>query len=291
MSITRAFPTGNTLVITAFSGWNDAGEAASDALDHLLATWDAVEVATISSDDYYDYQLNRPEVTFTIDGTREILWPSTTIYRAQDTNMPETAVYLVRGVEPSFRWTSFCTEIFSHIPSLQNVSDSAASAAHNTVLISLGSLLGDTPHTRPIPVHGSTTHALLQEVTGFETPSYEGPTGILGVIQAHVEKLGSASIGIWAAVPHYVSSPPCPMATLALVRTLEDTLNTSIGSHDLVEEAKQWQDNVALLAADDDEISEYVRSLEESQDTAELPEATGEAIAKEFERYLRRREN
>ena len=287
MTISRTFPSGNTLIIAAFSGWNDAGEAASDALDHLLATWDAVEVATISSDNYYDYQLNRPEVTFTIDGTREILWPSTTIYRAKDTNMPETTVYLIRGVEPSFRWTDFCAEVLSHIPSMIGSHENVL----NTVLISMGSLLGDTPHTRPIPVHGSTTHALLQELTGFEAPSYEGPTGILGVIQAHIEKLGSASIGIWASVPHYVSSPPCPTATLALVRTLEDTLNTSIGSHDLIEEAKQWQESVARLAAEDEEISEYVRALEESQDTAELPEATGEAIAKEFERYLRRREN
>ncbi len=283
MPISRSFPNGSTIIVTAFTGWNDAGEAASDALDHLLATWDAVEIATVQSDDFYDYQLNRPEVTIDIDGKREILWPSTTIYRAQDTNLPESSVYLIRGAEPSFRWESFCTTILSHIPSEHLPQD--------VVLISLGSLLGDTPHTRPIPVHGSSTHALLREVTGFEAPTYEGPTGILGVLQAHIEKRGSASIGIWAAVPHYVSAPPCPTATLALVRSVEDTLNTTINTLDLVEEAKQWNVSVTQLAAEDDEISEYVRALEESQDTAEMPEATGEAIAKEFERYLRRREN
>jgi predicted ATP-grasp superfamily ATP-dependent carboligase len=178
------------------------------------------------------------------------------------------------------RWKQFCTDIMAQLE-----------LGESTVLVTLGALLADVAHTRAIPVSGTTSNTQLQTVTGFEPSRYEGPTGILGILQSEFEVQGIPSVALWAAIPHYVASPPCPKATLALIRGLEDLLDTSIPVTELVEEARAWQLGVEELATEDEEISEYVRSLEESQDTAELPEATGEAIAREFERYLRRREN
>ena len=155
----------------------------------------------------------------------------------------------------------------------------------------MGSMLADTPHSRPITVTGNGAHPDIARRLGVEVSKYEGPTGILGILQSEFEVQGIPSVALWAALPHYVASPPCPKATLALIRGLEDLLDTAIPVVELVEEARAWQLGVEELSTDDEEISEYVRALEETQDTAELPEATGEAIAKEFERYLRRREN
>ena len=194
--------------------------------------------------------------------------------------LPDTKIFLVHGVEPSMRWKQFCSQILANIE-----------LGERTVLITLGALLADVAHTRPIPVSGTTSSKRLQEISGFESSKYEGPTGILGILQSEFEVQGSPAVALWAALPHYVASPPCPKATLALIRGLEDLLDTAIPVVELVEEARAWQLGVEELSTEDEEISEYVRTLEETQDTAELPEATGEAIAREFERYLRRRGN
>ena len=276
----QAFPSNTTIIIAAFGGWNDAGQSATDALEHLLDVWQSEEVIDLLGDDFYDYQFNRPEVSIGLDGDREVAWPGTTIFKAATDTLPNTKIYLVHGVEPSMRWKQFCAQILSHIE-----------LGERNVLITLGALLADVAHTRPIPVSGTTSNRKLQEISGFETSKYEGPTGILGILQSEFEVQGIPSVALWAALPHYVASPPCPKATLALVRGLEDLLDTAIPVVELVEEARAWQLGVDELSTDDEEISEYVRALEETQDTAELPEATGEAIAKEFERYLRRREN
>lgn len=267
-------------MIAAFGGWNDAGQSATDALEHLLDVWQSEEVIDLPGDEFYDYQFNRPEVSIGLDGGREVAWPGTTIFRAATDTLPDTKIFLVHGVEPSMRWKQFCAEILSHIERSENM-----------VLITLGALLADVAHTRPIPVSGTTSNKKLQTISGFESSKYEGPTGILGILQSEFEVQGIPSVALWAALPHYVASPPCPKATLALIRGLEDLLDTSIPVIELVEEARAWQLGVEELSTEDDEISEYVRALEETQDTAELPEATGEAIAREFERYLRRREN
>ena len=280
MELSESFPKQTTVVIAAFGGWNDAGEAATDALEHLLDVWNSELIVDLPGDEYYDYQFNRPEVSFGLDGDREIAWPGTSIFRATTDTLPETKFILVLGVEPSMRWKQFCAEIMSQV-----------SSDEPTVLITLGALLADAPHTRPIPVSGTTANRKLQELTGYESSKYEGPTGILGIMQSEFEVQGIPGASIWAAIPHYVASPPCPKATLALIRGLEDILDTSIPVVELIEDARAWQLGVEELASDDDEIAEYVRTLEENQDTAELPEATGDAIAKEFERYLRRREN
>ena len=279
MEVNQAFPHNTTLIIAAFGGWNDAAQSATDALEHLLDVWQTEELIDLPGDDYYDYQFNRPEVSIGVDGDREVAWPGTTIFKATTDVLPNTRIYLVHGVEPSMRWKKFCADIHQQLE-----------LGESATLITLGALLADVAHTRPIPVSGTTSTKQLQTLTGFEASRYEGPTGILGILQSEFEVQGSPSVALWAAIPHYVSSPPCPKATLALVRGLEDLLDIAIPVDELVEEARAWQLGVEELATEDEEISEYVRSLEETQDTAELPEATGEAIAREFERYLRRRE-
>ena len=280
MDLDKVFPHGSTIVIAAFGGWNDAGQSATDALEHLLDVWHCEEIVDLPGDEYYDYQFNRPEVSLGLAGDREIAWPGTTVFKATADSLPDTKIFLVHGVEPSMKWKQFCAEIMSQLQ-----------LDKDTVLVTLGALLADVAHTRPIPVSGTTSSKAMQLLTGFESSKYEGPTGILGILQSEFEVQGIPSIALWAAIPHYVATPPCPKATLSLIRGLEDLLDTSIPVDLLIEEARAWQLGVDEMSTEDDEISDYVRGLEETQDTAELPEATGEAIAREFERYLRRREN
>ncbi|MGZ6849491.1 MAG: PAC2 family protein, partial [Nocardioidaceae bacterium] len=156
--------------------------------------------------------------------------------------------------------------------------------------VTLGAMLAETPHTRPIQVSGSATELDLEDRLKLEPGTYEGPTGIVGVFQDACTQVDLPAVSFWAAVPHYVAQPPCPKATLALLGQLEDLLEISIPLEDLPEEARAWERGVDELAEEDEEIGDYVRALEETRDTAELPEASGEAIAREFERYLKRRE-
>lgn len=266
------------IVLAAFEGWNDAADAASGALDHLAGQWDTILVATLDPEDYYDYQMNRPIVSMEESGERHLTWPSTTISVA---SVPGAArdLILVRGIEPNMRWRQFCAELLDAIQALGA-----------TEVVTLGALLADTPHTRPIPVTGSSADARLQDQLEVPAPRYEGPTGIVGVFQDACTQAGIAAVSYWAAVPHYVSQTPCPKATLGLVTKLEDVIGVPLPLGDLVEEARAWERGVDELASDDEEIGDYVRALEESRDTADLPEASGDAIAAEFERYLRRRE-
>ena len=280
MTTPAKFPHDSTVIIAAFGGWSDAGEAATDAIEHLLEVWDCDILTELPRDEYYDYQFNRPEAALGLDGEREIIWPNTTVYKAESTAMPDTKIFLVLGMEPNFRWKTFCSEIFKTI-----------GPVNNGVLIALGAMLAEVPHSRPMPVHGTTANPILQELTGFAASRYEGQTGILGVMQYEFDQLGISAVSLWAAIPHYVSSAPCTKATLALVRALEDVLDTSIPIAELEEDARAWQTGADEMCAEDDDVAEYVRGLEESHDTTELPEASGEAIAREFERYLRRREN
>jgi hypothetical protein len=158
------------------------------------------------------------------------------------------------------------------------------------MVVVLGALLGDTPHTRPVPVTGVTSDPDLARTMNLEESRYEGPTGIVGILQEACTHAGVPAVSLWASVPHYVSQPPNPKATLALLNRLEDLLQLNVPLGELPEDARAWQLGVDQLAAEDSEVAEYVQSLEDARDTAELPEASGEAIAKEFERYLRRRD-
>ena len=265
------------VLIAAFEGWNDAADAATDAVEHLEDVWDAEPVAELDPEEYYDFQVNRPQVSMNDDGTREITWPATRISVARGV-LPGRDVVLVRGVEPSMRWRSYCAELLGLTDELGV-----------ELVVTLGALLADTPHTRPVPVSGTVTDPELGRTMVLETSRYEGPTGIVGVLQAACTAVGVPAVSVWAAVPHYVAQPPCPKATLALLRKVEDLLDLTIPLGDLPDEARAWERGVDELASEDEEVADYVRTLEQARDTADLPEASGEAIAQEFERYLRRR--
>ncbi len=265
------------LVIAAFEGWNDAADAASGVVDHLMDVWKARVVGAVDPEDFYDFQVNRPVVGTDPNGYRRLTWPSTQIAIASPPDL-DRDVILIRGIEPSMRWRQFCAELLAAVDELGG-----------ELVVTLGALLADTPHTRPIPVTGTATEPELVDRLKLEQSTYEGPTGIVGVFQDACVKLDVPAVSYWAAVPHYVAAPPCPKATLALIGQLEDLLEVSIPLGDLAEDARAWERGVDELAEEDEDIADYVRSLEETRDTADLPEASGEAIAREFERYLKRR--
>ncbi|MFM9048869.1 MAG: PAC2 family protein [Actinomycetota bacterium] len=267
----------NPVVVAAFEGWNDAGDAASDAIDHLREVWGAQPLAEMDPEDYYDYQVNRPTIAFDDTGVRHLTWPTTRLYVAR-LPLATRDVVLVHGIEPNMRWRQFTDELLGLCAEL-GVS----------MAVTMGALLSDSPHTRPVPVTGTATDAGTARRLGVEPSHYEGPTGIVGVLQDACARRGLPSVSLWAAVPHYVAQSPSPKATLALVRRVEDLLDVPVPLGDLVEDARAWELGVDELAAEDEEVADYVRQLEEARDTTDLPEASGEAIAREFERYLRRR--
>jgi hypothetical protein len=265
------------LLIAAFEGWNDAGDAATAAVEHLEEVWSAVPLAALDPEDYYDYQVNRPTISVGDDGSRVVSWPTTRISYAR---LPQLGrdVVLVRGIEPNIRWQSFANELLGYCHDLGI-----------EMVVTLGALLADSPHTRAVPVTGTSSDDALTRTLNLEQSRYEGPTGIVGIVQDACTRAGVPALSIWAAVPHYVAQPPCPKATLALLRHIEDLLDVPIPLGELPEDARAWERGVDELAAEDSEVADYVRSLEEAKDLSEAPEASGDAIAKEFERYLRRR--
>lgn len=267
------------VLVTAFEGWNDAGEAATAAIEHMESAWEAQPMAALDPDDYYDFQVNRPTVESVDDGTRRITWPTT---RASYARVPgcDHDIVLLRGIEPNMRWRGFCSELigFAHELGIERV-------------VSLGALLADAPHTRPVPVTGVASDEGMVRSLNLEPSRYEGPTGIVGVLQDACLRSELPAVSLWAAVPHYVAQTQCPKATLALLRHVEDVLGITIPLDELPEQARAWEHGVDELAAQDDEVAEYVRTLERQKDETTLPEASGEAIAKEFERYLRRNDD
>lgn len=265
------------ILIAAFQGWNDAAEAASKAVEHLLNLWPSQLIAEVESEDFYDYQVNRPQIFLDEEGERELSWPTTTIHAVTVPDF-ERDLVIVTGVEPSMKWRTFVGELLSLGEDL-NIS----------LVVSLGSLLADVPHTRPIPVTLSAGNTALAKRFEVEMSRYEGPTGILGAIQDACNARDIDSVSLWAAIPHYVSTPPCPKATLALLNHLEDLLQLNIPEEELPDDARAWELGATQITQEDSEISEYVQSLEETKDAADLPEASGESIAREFERYLRHR--
>jgi proteasome assembly chaperone (PAC2) family protein len=273
------------IMIMAFSGWNDAAEAASGAVEHLLSGWrdkndDVLPelIANVESEDFYDFQVNRPVVSIDESEIRSITWPSTQVFGMAIPSMSRDLV-IVTGVEPSMKWKSFTSDILDLADDLEV-----------SLIVSLGSLLADVPHTRPITVTGTGAHPSIAHRLGVSASKYEGPTGILGIVQDGCMRRGIDAISLWAAVPHYAANAPSPKATLALINTLEEFLNIKIPLSDLPDRADAWENEVNDLAAEDSEIAEYVKALEESKDAAELPDISGDTIAKEFERYLRRQQ-
>jgi len=267
------------VMIAAFEGWNDAGEAASTALEHLELSWDATPLASIDPEEYYDFQVTRPHVRLTDGVTRKIEWQTTRLSVAK---LPGTErhVVLVNGIEPNLRWRSFCRELLGYVDKLGV-----------TKVITLGALLTDTPHTRPTPVSGISYDKSSAGELRVEPSSYQGPTGIVGVFQNACVEAGIPAVSFWASVPHYVSQARVPKAAVALLHRVEEVLDVEVPLGGLPEQAEEWERTVSEMAEADDEVREYVRQLEEQAEAEgdALPEADGDAIAADFERYLRRR--
>jgi hypothetical protein len=276
---TPRFTTGRVLVV-AFEGWNDAGEAASGVVQTLRDELDVYPIAEVDPEDYFDYQFNRPTVEVDEDGNRVLSWPGVTIYGpTQPNSAPGAAIYLLLGTEPSRGWKTFTEEIFEVIED-----------AEITGIVFLGAMLADVPHTRPISVFTSSENAEVREALGIERSSYEGPVGILSVLSAAADKADIATISIWASVPHYVHNSPSPKATLAMIEQLEELIDVVIPRGELVAESAAWENGIDALAGDDEEMAAYIEQLEQARDTVDSPEASGDAIAEEFERYLQRRD-
>lgn len=265
------------IVIAAFEGWNDAGEAASSVLDHLGQVWKADPIAAIDPEDYYDFQVNRPRVGAT-DGVRRITWPTTRVLYA-----PRAAagrdILLIQGIEPSTRWRGFVIELLA-----------LADEVDASMVVCLGALLADVPHTRPLPVGVYSEDAQLTHDLDLEPSTYEGPTGIVGVLADAANQAQIPTVSCWVSVPHYAGGTPSPKATLALLDHVEDLLDLRVPHGELEDLSRAWERGVDELAAGDEEVAEYVQALEQATDAAEHPEASGDAIAREFQRYLRRRD-
>ena len=268
----------NPIAILAFNGWSDAGEAATGAITHLMNAFGNQEnlIAESISEDFYDYQQIRPMVFINNSQIRQLKWPNTNVYAIATPNLDFDLV-LVIGPEPSFKWQTFATELLDLFDDLEI-----------DLVISLGALLADTPHSRPITITGTSSNPEVASRLGFEVSRYEGPTGILGVIQDFCQRRDIDAFSLWAALPHYASGSPSPKATLALIEELSDFFEISLPVVDLPDAAKAWEIAVTQLAEEDSEISEYVKQLEADKDDSDFEETTGEEIAKEFERFLRR---
>ena len=277
MEILQIPPLRSPIMIFSFGGWNDAGEAATGATSHLLSSWEHTLIGRFDPEEFYDFQVNRPTVFVDDSKVRQITWPTTEVFGIL-TPQFEFDLVVVKGLEPSMRWKRFTGELLDLADDLEV-----------SMILTTGSLLADTPHSRPISVSGSGSHPEIAKRLSVEVSRYEGPTGILGILQEAAQRRGIDAISLWAAIPHYASASPSPKATLALINALEDFLNISIPLGNLAEESKMWESGIDEMAQEDADLREYIRQLEASKDETELPEATGEAIAKEFERYLRRR--
>lgn len=263
------------VVVGAFEGWNDAADAASNVVSHLAQVYDAQFVFEIDGEEYYDFQESRPTIA-TIEGARRLTWPATRVLTAA---LPDRDLVLVTGPEPNLKWRSFTAALMAGL-----------SLANPELVVLMGAMLTEEPHSRPLHVAAAADDPTVRERLGVGEPDYEGPTGIMGVIERACDEAHIPCVSVWGSVPHYVSSPPNPKATLTLLRRLEGILAEDLIQGDLPQQADLWERRVNDLASEDPDVAEYVAHLEESSDDTDLPEASGDAIAAEFQRYLRRHE-
>jgi proteasome assembly chaperone (PAC2) family protein len=270
------------IMLIAFSGWSDAGEASTGVLTHLINELSSLDdvapqvIAELDSEDYYDFQVARPLIFIDESMVRSLTWPGVQMIALRNPTGDRDFV-IVRGVEPSMRWKSFSSEILDLADDLEV-----------SLVISLGSMLADTPHTRAIPVSGTGAHPDIAAKLGVEVSRYEGPTGILAVIQDGCVKRGIDAVALWAALPHYANGTPSPKATLALINALEDFLDISLPQGPLPEASSEWETAVNQMVSEDSDIEEYIKGLEESKDANEISDNSGEELAREVERFLRR---
>lgn len=267
------------VLVVAFEGWNDAGEAATGVVKTLRDSLAVHPIMELDAERYFDYQFNRPIATTGEDGVRALVWPTVTAFAPDEPGSTNSEVFLLLGTEPARNWKSFTTEIMSVIL------DEGIE-----VVVMLGAMLADVPHTRPISTFVSSENTALRSSLEVERSTYEGPVGILSVLAAAAESAGIPTVSIWASVPHYVHNAPSPKATLAMIERLEALVDVSVPRGDLLDESVAWEDGINALAEDDSEMASYIEQLERARDTVDSPEASGEAIAEEFERYLRKRD-
>jgi predicted ATP-grasp superfamily ATP-dependent carboligase len=268
------------VLIAAFRGWNDGGQGASLATGYLAKLWDAKRFAEIDPENFFDFQATRPHVSLEEGLTRRIDWPATVFYNARPPGLDRDVVLLL-GMEPNLRWRTFTDLIVGFLGELGV-----------ELVVTLGALLADVPHTRPCPVTGSATDKELVERLGLSASRYEGPTGIVGVLHDVCRQADLPSASLWAAVPHYVSLTPSPKAALALCDRLGDLLETKLDTSELAEAADNYSEQVSEAVSSDPDTAAYVEELEQRADTlaeeAELP--SGDALAAELTQFLRDRE-
>ena len=267
------------VLVAAFRGWNDGGQGASLAAGYLAKAWDARRFAEIDPEGFFDFQATRPQVKLEEGYTRRIDWPETLFYHGRPSGMDRDAVLLL-GVEPNLRWRTFSGLIVDFARELEV-----------ELVVTLGALLADVPHTRDAPVTGSATDPALIEQLGLQASRYEGPTGIVGVVHDACKRANIPSASLWAAVPHYVSLAPSPKAASALCARLADLLGTEIDTAELDEAADAYVHQVSEAIATDEETAAYVEELErrvDELDESDIP--SGESLAAELSRFLRERE-
>jgi proteasome assembly chaperone (PAC2) family protein len=268
------------VLVAAFRGWNDGGQGASLGGAYLAKQWDATRFAEIDPEGFYDFQSTRPQVSL-VDGiTRQLDWPENAFFHAPIPGADRDAIVLL-GVEPNVRWKTFTNLVLE-----------LAQELGVEMLVTLGSLLADVPHTRPAPVTGAATDPALVTELGLEPSRYEGPTGIVGVVHDACRDAGIPSVSLWAAVPHYVSLAPSPRAALSLVRRLGDLLRIDIELEELEHASEEYSEQVSEAVSTDAETASYVEELERRVDMLEAAEdlPSGESLAAELTRYLRERE-
>jgi predicted ATP-grasp superfamily ATP-dependent carboligase len=271
-------------MVCAFKGWNDAGQAASAAVQFLVEGFGGSPVARIDPEEFYDFTAVRPTVRLVEGRTRTIDWPENVFHAATIPGADHDLVF-VQGVEPSLRWNAYCAAV-------REVADTLGVR----MVITLGALLADVPHSRPVGITGLASTEGLVERLGFERTSYEGPTGIVGVLHAGCASTGLDSVSLWAPVPHYVAATPNPKAALALVRGFEGVVGIAVDAAELETASEDYDRQVSAAVATDPDVRAFVERLEEmadeiTEDEAPHPEnlPTGDAIAKEFQRFLRQR--
>ena len=265
----------------AFKGWNDAADAASSAITFVGSALGAKRFATIDPEEFYDFQATRPRVKLAEGEAREIVWPVVELYEARVPRAPRDLI-LLSGTEPSFRWRTFSSLITE-----------LAEVLGTQLVVTLGALLADVPHTRSIAVSALSSDRSLIARLGLSPSSYEGPTGIVGVLHAACQNAGLPSASLWAAVPHYIAATPNPKAALALVRKLEGLVGVAVDASELEHAASDYDRQVNVAVQSDPDVQAFVERLEQAagiemdDETGPLP--SGETIARDLQRFLRQR--
>ncbi len=268
-------------LVCAFKGWNDAADASSSAITFVGSALGARRFATIDPEEFYDFQATRPRIKFVDGRAREIVWPEVELYEARVPRAPRDLI-LLAGSEPSFRWRSFSRLVVE-----------LAEALGAQLVVTLGALLADVPHTRPVSVTGLTSDPALVARLGLTPSTYEGPTGIVGVLHAACQEAGLPSASLWAAVPHYIAAAPNPNAALALVRKLEGLVGIAVDASELEGAAAEYERQVNVAVQSDPDVQAFVERLEQASagedDEEPHPLPSGETIARDLQRFLRQR--